>query len=98
MSQEDYNYKEALKRFKEKRGGASPELLERYKTRRKQVKEVKNAIKNGKKTVPDISEATGIPMNIVQSVVTQLRKYENLVMVDKRSEYPIYDFKEGSEK
>ena len=89
--------KEALKAFKEYKGGPKPELMEYYKYTNRLLKAVREAIKKqGKKTVPEIIEVLGSEYKPyeIYFAVTALRRYEGLEMIDRSGEYPVFAFKE----
>ncbi len=92
MSKKPAYYKDALKRFRERRGGSSDELKARHKYMTKLVKEVKKAIEEGASQVPDIAEATGYSKDEVFKAVIILNRYNKLKILKKKTDYPTYGF------
>ena len=86
-------YKDALKRFKERTGGPSNDLKEHHKKMSKLIREVEDAIKDGKSTVPEIADAIDRPTKDVFFAVNALRRWGNIEITNKRGEFPTYGIK-----
>ncbi|MHA1224024.1 MAG: hypothetical protein ACTSSG_00020 [Candidatus Heimdallarchaeaceae archaeon] len=98
MSGEKKNYREALKVLRERMGGPNKEVSQQVKSNNNLAKQVTEAIKGGLHTVPEIAEKIGYPTDKVLWMVNALRKYNGLELIDKRGEYPKYDFVQGENK
>ena len=98
MSEDKKYYKEALKALRTRMGGPNKDVAQQSKEHRQFAKKVKEAIKDGLQTVPEISEKIGYPAHEVLYMINTLRKYDDVEIIDKRSEYPKYDLKEGENK
>ena len=90
-------YKEALKKLKEERGPANPDLLARNKYRTKMVRAVSKTISDKKvETVPDMHEhLTDYTSREVFLSVMYLMKFGGLKLINKRGEHPKYSFNGG---
>ena len=85
-------YKEALKRLKAKRD-VSSELLETNRDRTKLVSAVKSAIqKKDLHSVPEISTIVQFTPHEIFMAINFLMKYDNLVLLTKKGDYPTYGY------
>lgn len=95
MSRKKVTYhREALKAFKERHGKPSEELNAIRKFNSALVKDVKKAIQEIEEnaTVPLVAEKVDYTTDEIWYAFMALLKWESLVMVSKRGEYPEFKF------
>lgn len=68
-------HKEALKIFRERRGGVSESLKQHASRYRQQRKQVTDALQAAAATVPGLAEKTGLPVDLVLWHIAGMRKY-----------------------
>ena len=85
-------YRDALKALRERTGGASDELKQYHKENTKLIGDVRKALQSGLQTVPDLSNETGYDTKRVFFAINVLRRYEKLLILSKREDYPQYGF------
>lgn len=87
-------HKEALKAFKAQFGKPSDELNRIRKYNSAVIKEVEKAIKEigDNVTVPMVTEKVDYPSHSVWYAFMALMKWGSLVLVNKRGEYPEFNF------
>ncbi len=78
MAEEKKERESTLKKLKEKGVKPKPEVLERFKEQRKIIKQIKDCLKDGPKTIPEIASATGLSKGVVTWYVMTLVKYGEL--------------------
>ena len=88
----------ALEIFKERQGPATDELLDYVKATNKRKAAVKKALKDGPKTVPEVSEATGFDPKDVLWTLTAMRKYGQAEEDGVDGDYPRYSLPEKEVK
>ena len=96
MSQQDHAAGATeLKALRESR----KEVVERVRSLVKEQghieKQIALALKDGPKTVPEVSRETGIPTNTVLWVLMALKKYGKIVEGQQKDSYFTYGLKEG---
>jgi len=89
---------EAIKRFKEKHGPVKKELLEWIKKSNASMAAIRKALKEGPKTVPEISAASGIAAHEILWFVNAMRKYGELVITGDDSGFKKYGLKEEGKR
>ncbi|MBO8182159.1 MAG: hypothetical protein H0Z28_05115 [Archaeoglobus sp.] len=90
--------KSTLKEFRDKTGiKASEELRERHKKQRQIVKAIKEALKSGPKTIPQIVSETNLESKVVTWHLFTLWKYGEVREVEEVEGYFTYELAEKSE-
>ena len=96
MQEEETNKeKSPLALLRERRGGMSEELKEYYKEQQRVRKLLREALKSGAKTVPELAQATGLGKPSTLWHVMAMRRYGAVIECAERNGYPIYALKEG---
>ena len=85
--------KEALKKLKTARQDQITQTTNRMKEQRKAVKAIKEQLGGAELTVPEIAEATGLPVSEVLWYVASLKKYGEILEGPKAGSY--YRYKLG---
>jgi len=85
---------EAIKKFKEKHGPVKKELLEWIRKTNASMTAIRKALKEGPKTVPEISAASGIASHETLWFVNAMRKYGELVITGDENGFKKYGLKE----
>jgi hypothetical protein len=85
---------EAIKKFKERHGPVKKELLEWIRKTNTSMAAIRKAVKEGPKTVPEISAASGIASHEILWFVSAMRKYGELVIAGDESGFKKYGLKE----
>jgi Fic family protein len=79
--------KEAMKALRHQRKETISRARDTIKTRNKDIKTIREAMKTGEKTVPEIAASTGMPSNQVLFYVATLKKYGTVVEGKKDGDY-----------
>lgn len=87
MKEENNTEKGALKKLREERAWQIRRAKETVKRQQQIIKRITEQIKNDGKTVPEISQATGLPASQVLMFVATLRKYGAVVEGTKDGDY-----------
>jgi len=91
MSEEKMASKESLKKLREER----KDSIEKAKTRIKEtaglIKQIKVELKDGGKTVPELTSKTGISTSDVLWYVSTMRKYGEIAEGPKEGDYFKYE-------
>jgi predicted Rossmann fold nucleotide-binding protein DprA/Smf involved in DNA uptake len=90
MDKENKTDKAALKKLREERVLQISRAKETVKTQQQVIKRITDQIKNDGKTIPEISQATGLPASQVLMFVATLRKYGAVVEGTKDGDYFCY--------
>ncbi len=90
MNEENKTEKAALKKLREERAWQISRAKETVKTQQQIIKRITEQIKNDAKTIPEISQATGLPASQVLMFVATLRKYGAVVEETKDGDYYCY--------
>jgi hypothetical protein len=90
MDKENKTDKAALKKLREERIWQISRAKETVKTQQQVIKRITDQIKNDGKTIPEISQATGLPASQVLMFVATLRKYGAVVEGTKDGDYFCY--------
>ncbi len=86
--------KKPIQILRERYGGVSEELKITTRAQAKIFKNLKESIKNAYKTVPEISQLTGIPSHRVLWHLMAMKKYGMVIEGDERDGYYQYTLKE----
>ena len=87
MNDESKIDKTALKRLREERAQQISRAKETVKTQQQIIRHITSQIKDDGKTVPEISQATGLPTSQVLMFVATLRKYGMVYEESKDGDY-----------
>jgi len=79
--------KAALKALREKREASIEKAKENVKSRNQVIRQIREQLKGGPKTVPEIAEATGLPCPQVLFCVATLRKFGGIVEGEQDGDY-----------
>lgn len=79
--------KEALKDLRQERQASVEKAKAIIKTQNKDIKQIKEQLKGDGKTVPEISQDTGIPANQILVYISGLRKYGQVQEGSKDGNY-----------
>ena len=78
MAEKKKTKESTLKKLRERGVKPKPEVVEISKEQRKVIKQIKEALKDGPKTIPQIASATGLSVGVVTWYVMTLVKYGEL--------------------
>jgi len=81
--------------LRERRGGMSDELKEYFKEQQRIRKALREALKGGAKSVPELAEACSLGKPVTLWHVMAMRRYGELFESAERNGYPLYSLKEG---
>jgi hypothetical protein len=84
------NDKDAMKALRTARHSVVQEAREKIKTQHRDIKQIKDQLRSGGKTVPQIAHATEIDTDLVLRYVSGLRKYGELIEGPKADGYFTY--------
>ncbi len=88
-----------VKKLREKGVKPRQEIIELSKEQRKIIKQIKECLKDGPKTIPEIASATGLKPGVATWYVMTLVKYGELVASEEDVEgYYTYSLPEVEEK
>ena len=90
MEKEEKKEKKPLDVFKERLGPAHPEVLERVKYGKRVASAIRESLKDGPKTVPEMVELTKLPDVDVFWYVNALKKYGEVAVESKDGSYNRY--------
>jgi len=88
---EKKNDKEALKQLRQERQASIKHAKDAIKTQNQDIKKIKDQLKDGGKTVPQIAAAIKMPTSKVLLYITALRTYGVLVEGAKEEDYFKYE-------
>jgi hypothetical protein len=80
--------------LRERRGGVPKDLLARNREQKKLMRRLKEALRNGSRTVPEVAAETGLPTGEVLWHLMALRKFGEVVEGEERDGYFEYALKE----
>ena len=83
--------KEALKQLRQERQASIKHAKDTIKTQNQDIKKIKDQLKEGGKTVPQIAAAIKMPTSKVLLYITALRTYGILVEGAKEEDYFKYE-------
>jgi hypothetical protein len=87
--------KSPLALLRERRGGMSDELKEYFMVQQRIRKALREALKEGAKSVPELAEACALEKPVTLWHVMAMRRYGELFESAERNGYPLYALKEG---
>ena len=90
------NWREDLKVLRDRLGGVSDAKKARTKETRETVKAIQGALKNGPRTVPQISAEIKIPSHKVLWYLVAMKKYGKVAEAGHAGDYLRYGLKEAS--
>ncbi len=79
-----------VKKLREKGIKPKPEVIERVKEQRKIINQIKDCLKAGPKTIPEISKEVGLPSGLVTWYVMTLLKYGEISVDEEVNGYYKY--------
>ena len=82
--------KEAMKALRQQRKAYIDRAKQEIKKQRKLIKAIKGQIREEAKTVPRIAAATKLPSDQVLLFIAAMRKYGQVIEVDKDGDYFTY--------
>ncbi len=96
MKQEKKKNKEKkpIQVLRERRGGGRKELIELNRKQTKIRKKLLDSLKEGPKTIPEVSSATGIPTHETLWYMVGLKKYGQIIEGNEQDGYYEYALKE----
>jgi hypothetical protein len=86
--------KKPIQLMRERYGGISEELKMLTREQSKNFKKISESIKNNYKTIPEISQSTGLPTHKALWYVMAMKKYSMIIEGDERDGYYEYTLKE----
>jgi hypothetical protein len=89
--------KSPLSILRERRGGTSDELKEYFKEQQAIRKALRDALKGGAKSVPELAEECALEKPLTLWHVMAMRRYGELFESAERNGYPLYSLKEGQQ-
>lgn len=96
MGEPKLKWREDLKGFRERLGGVTPEKRAWSKQQRDTLKAIRDAMKDGPHTVPEIAERAHLASQTVMWYVMALKRYGKVSEVDRAGDYYRYQLKEAS--
>jgi len=84
------NDKDAMKALRVARNGFVEKAKEKIKIQHRDIKQIKDQLRSGAKTVPQIAQVTGMDTDLVLRYVSGLRKYGELIEGSKVDGYFTY--------
>jgi hypothetical protein len=81
--------------LRERRGGMSDELKEYFKEQQRIRKALREALKGGAKSVPELADACALEKSVTLWHVMAMRRYGELYESAELNGYPLYSLKEG---
>jgi len=96
MAEEKKKSKKELtvKKLREKGVKPKPEVIEMSKEQRRIIKKIKECLKAGPKTIPEIASETGLPSGVVTWYVMTLFKYGEIIPEEEVNGYYKYRLSE----
>ena len=86
--------KKPVQILRERHGGVSKQLKERVSEQTKIRKKIAEALRDKPRTVPEISEISGIPAHKVLFYLMGMKKYGEVIEGEERDDYYEYALKE----
>jgi predicted Rossmann fold nucleotide-binding protein DprA/Smf involved in DNA uptake len=97
MGEAKQDWREGLKAFRERLGGLTEAKKAMAKDQRDTTKAILDALKNGPRTVPELSETTRIPSQKVLWYVMALKRYGKIAEAGLAGDYYRYERKEKAQ-
>ena len=86
--------KKPIQIFRERSGGVSEKLKKITREQAKNLKKISEIIKNNYKTIPEISQLTGIPSHEVLWYTMAMKKYGKIIEGEEQNGYFKYTLKQ----
>jgi predicted transcriptional regulator len=86
--------KTPLALLRERKGGMSDELKEYFKGQQSIRKALREALKGGPKSIPEIAALCSLDKQATLWHVMAMRRYGEVVETDEKNGYPLYSLKE----
>ena len=90
----DDSSKKPVQVLRDRHGGISEQLKERFKEQNRIHKAIKEALKTGPLTIPELAQATKLPAEAVMWHTMALRRYGPVEAGEARGDYYTYLLKE----
>jgi biotin operon repressor len=87
--------KTPLSLLRERRGGMSDELKEYFKVQQQTRKVLREALREGPKSVPELAALLKLEKSTTLWHVMAMRRYGEVVEAAERNGYPLYNLKEN---
>ncbi len=95
MAEEKKGKKElTVKKLRERGVKPRPEVIEMSKEQRRIIKKIKESLKKGPKTIPEIASETGLPSGVVTWYVMTMFKYGEIIPEEEVNGYYKYRLSE----
>jgi len=95
VSETKRNWRDDLKVFRERMGGVTEERKAWNKEQREAEKAIREALKPGPLTIPEISDATRLPSKKVVWFVMAMKRYGKIAEAGQAGDYYRYALKES---
>ena len=90
MSQKNQAKKDAMKKLRAERKAWIKKAAAKMKVQKKEIRAIKEQLKNSTGTVPMVAESTGIPADKVLWYIAALKKYGQIIEGEKDGAYYHY--------
>lgn len=91
------NKKKPIQVLRDRHGGMSADLKEYVKDQNKTRKAIKESLKGGAKTIPQISGDTGLESDKVVWHIMAMKRYGDILEADRSGDYFKYELVKGAE-
>jgi len=81
--------------LRKRRGGMSDEMKAFYKEQTRIKKLIREVLRQGPKTIPDVALASGLPTEVTTWHLMAMRKYGDVIETTLNGDYYIYRLKEA---
>ena len=81
--------------LRQRRGGMTEEMKAFYKEQTRVKKAIRDTLRQGPKTIPDVALAAGLPTETVTWHLMAMRKYGDVIETMTSGDYYIYRLKEA---
>jgi len=95
-AQADKKEKKPVQILRERCGGVSEALQKRHRRHRKIQRQIKKALEDGPRTVPEIAQRTGLPSHEVLWHLMSMKKYGSIVEGEEKGSYYEYGLRSGA--
>jgi predicted transcriptional regulator len=96
MGEPRLKWREDLKIFRERMGGVTPEKRAWSKEQRDVTKAIREALKGGPRTIPEIAALARLPSPTVMWYVMAMKRYGKIAEAGQAGDYYRYELKEAS--
>jgi hypothetical protein len=76
--------------LRERRGGVPKDLLAANREQKRLLRRLKDALRGGPRTVPEVADETGLPTDVVFWHLMALKKFGEVVEDEPRGDYCAY--------